>query len=126
MIYKDTDCCPRFRIGYLLANEEPKHLDEWWEIDDEDDDALKELSNVLSAKAIPWLNQHSNLPAMQEVASKLVLSRRMEIADRICLAVINHKLGRLKKRDAIFAELRSSKRLKEWHSLVNRVLDRLG
>lgn len=121
--HDETDCCPRFRVGYLLADEKLKHLDKWWVIEDGDGSAVGEALSTLTGRCIPYLNQYSTLSEMYQVARNL--KPKMHVADKIYLAVMAHLLDQISERDATFSELLSSGTV-SWHARIDQVLKRLG
>ena len=121
--YDDTDCCPRFRVGYLIAGGKSNYLDKWWIVREGDDSELEEVVCVLKNQCMSWFECHSTLPEMYRLAS--AIKPRMQIADKIYLAVTAHILGHFNERDSIFGELLSSRSL-SWLKRIEQVLERLG
>lgn len=121
--YREVDCCPRMLIGYLLDGENPKYLDKWWEAATGDDSTIMDFTHSLLNLCVPYFDKNSTLSEMYREASKL--KSMMQIGDKLYLAVMSHLLGHADQRDAVFAEVISS-RATAWRPVVDRVITQLG
>lgn len=122
-IFDETDCCPRFRVGFLLNAEKLQYLDKWWSLYINDEGVEGEIVTVIAERCVPYLNAHTNRLAMQSLAVKLI--KKAPVADKLLLAVLSHVTEKFSERDAIFMELLAV-RSKSWHGRIVDVKKRLG
>lgn len=121
-IFDETDCCPRFRVGFLLNEEKLPYLDKWWSLSVNDDGVESEIIAIIADLCVPYLNAYDNRLAMQSLAVKLI--KKAAIGDKLLLAVLSHVLGKFSERDALFEELLSA-RSKSWHGKIVDIQNRL-
>lgn len=120
--YDETDCCPRFRIGFLLANEDSRFVDTWWSLSEGDEAVVTELVNVIGEKCVPFLIQNSELRQMKCIAN--ALSKRMAVLDRLYFAALCHVSGDEGKRNEILTSLLSL-RTQSWQETIEAVVQRM-
>ena len=69
---KEENCYPRFRLGYLLSEFNPKHRDQWWEIrsPEEIETIGKELETIFREECLPFFDQIESASDVLDISIK--------------------------------------------------------
>jgi len=120
---KEEHCYPRFRLGHLLADFDPKQRDRWWKISDSD--VVGAVGSELSAYLLNECEQYfSGLKAVKDVCS-LVESSISDLLplERIQRAILYYHCGMEEEAKGLLQAVACDE---YWHQKVGDVRTRLG
>jgi len=93
---KEHECCLRVRVGSVIQGDySDQATDKWFEIDPSADltEQFKEPMYILSTKAVPFLDNFTELTTIAEFLSKQRDAFSAQPLHSLNLAVILHELG---------------------------------
>lgn len=101
---KEEDCFPRFRVGFLLDNFNPRFRDVWWLLSEQNiNEVGDELCKVMETKCLPFFANHNSINQVLEFTEqKLPI---MLPLDKLYLAVLQFLEGNAKAAQCTFSKL---------------------
>lgn len=119
---REIDCFPRFRIGKLLYDFQPRSLDRWWELNGEASlaEVGEEVSGIIKNTCLPFFNSHTTV---NEVLAFSREKRPIRFPlDELCMAILEFLEGDREAAERKLSELAEDD---HWGCRTREVLDRL-
>lgn len=119
---REEDCFPRFRIGFLLENFNPRFRDKWWFLDSEEalSSVGEEVRGILRSKCLPLFGRFSKVEEVLSFAETTVPVKLP--LEKLYLGVLRHLRGDRELSESAFNELNTDP---NWGRRAEEVLLRL-
>lgn len=120
LFVKEENCYPRFRLGYLLSNFDPKR-DKWWDIrsKEEIEKTGKELETLFTDKCLPFFDQ---IKSISDVLDISVVAKPNMPADKLYHAILLNILGNKTESEQLIGGLCSDT---HWGDRATEIAERL-
>ncbi|TQV66923.1 DUF4304 domain-containing protein [Exilibacterium tricleocarpae] len=118
---KEEDCYPRFRLGYLLSEFDPKCRDKWWDIQSqkEIETVWKELETLLIGDCLPFFNR---IESASDVLDVSINAKPSMPAEKLSHAILLNMAGRKAESDQLISDFCSDP---HWGARAKEIAKRL-